>query len=274
MSAKNHIYLSQDNFTLHANKLRRFRNSNVKCWTYNALQKCWYDWKNFIVNIFLLCKNQFRSVHTPIYSCCLPAVPKKTYLFSNPKLWILNRLMLKPCFEKNFPPNQFHWFHCGWCAGPSVRWSTNWAAGGAHRRVGHYQLVLESRPVFYYRHPLSPFHQLLLFQWYWSTANWSTGRQTHRAVNEYNPEFVHMVHTLHCDLPHVNCGKKCQTKLPWPPTIHSEPPTTFTFTFRNGWGTICTQNDGIARIGFVDKSSNKILAMPAFWVHMVPQPLP
>ena len=197
-------------------------------------------------------------------------------LFSNPKLWILNRLMLKPCFEKNFPPNQFHWFHCGWCAGPSVRWSTNWAAGGAHRRVGHYQLVLESRPVFYYRHPLSPFHQLLLstFQWYWSTANWSTGRQTHRAVNEYNPEFVHMVHTLHCDLPHVNCGKKCQTKLPWPPTIHSEPPTTFTFTFRNGWGTICTQNDGIARIGFVDKSSNKILAMPAFWVHMVPQPLP
>ena len=52
LSAKNHIYLSQDNFTFHANKLRRFRNSNAKCWTYNALQKCWYDWKNFIVNIF------------------------------------------------------------------------------------------------------------------------------------------------------------------------------------------------------------------------------
>ena len=47
----------------------------------------------------------------------------------------------------------------GWCAGPSVRWSTNWAAlAGAHRRPGHYQLV---PPVgwFYYRHPLS--HQPL-----------------------------------------------------------------------------------------------------------------
>ena len=31
-----------------------------------------------------------------------------------------------------------------WCAGPTVRWSTNWAAmvGGAHRPPpGHYQLV-------------------------------------------------------------------------------------------------------------------------------------